>query len=105
MMSKYHRFPVGCHLALAVGLLLIAPSRARAEVIEHPPDASEVFHCAFDQTWDVNYDAWPDRWIRKTGTGYPNYVDIQIRDADDPEAAGGRYLEFNLDGSAAAVAS
>jgi hypothetical protein len=48
------------------------------------PDAVTVFHCAFGDDWDVNYDLWPDRWVRKTGLGYPHYVNIAIRD-DVPE--------------------
>ena len=42
-----------------------------------------VFHCTFGEDWDVNYDGWPDRWVRKTGPDYPHYVNIGIQDDDD----------------------
>jgi hypothetical protein len=66
-------------------------------------DAVDVFHCAFDQEWDVNFDRWPDRWVRQTGVQFPHYVNIGIH--DDASAAGGKCLEFDLDGAAAAVTS
>ena len=62
--------------------------------------AVEVFHCAFDQSWDVNYDAWPDRWERRTGPNYPHYAITEIRNVDDTRA-----LVIQPDGAAAAVTS
>ncbi|MEX0610695.1 MAG: hypothetical protein WD229_01130 [Pirellulales bacterium] len=62
-----------------------------------------MFHCSFGEDWDVNYDSWPDRWIRKTGPGFPHYVNIAIQ--DDPTAANGKCLTMDLDGAAAAVSS
>src|SRR3972149_5989382 len=70
---------------------------------DHPADAIEVFHCPFDQTWDVNYDEWPDRWVRRSGPDYPHYVNMQIRDTDDPQSARGRCLEIELDGASPPV--
>jgi hypothetical protein len=70
---------------------------------DRPADAIEVFHCAFDDAWDVNYDKWPDRWVRKTGPDYPYYVGVEI--ADEEEASGGRGLKFSLDGASASVSS
>src|SRR4051794_1379119 len=67
------------------------------------PDAITVFHCAFGDDWDVNYDLWPDRWVRKTGLGYPHYVNIAIQ--DDATAIGHKCLQIELDGAAAAVES
>src|SRR3954469_14718188 len=67
------------------------------------PDSVTVFHCAFGEDWDVNYDLWPDRWVRKTGLGYPHYVNIAIQ--DDSTAVGHKCLQIDLDGAAAAVAS
>jgi hypothetical protein len=66
-------------------------------------DAVNVFHCAFGNEWDVNYDTWPDRWVRSTGAEFPHYVKIGIR--DDPSALGGKSLQIALDGAAAAVSS
>src|SRR3954451_6551248 len=68
---------------LAIVVALILTLRAAAGEGRHP-DAVTVFHCAFGDDWDVNYDLWPDRWVRKTGLGYPHYVNIAIRD-DVPE--------------------
>jgi hypothetical protein len=72
---------------------------------DHPPDTIEVFRCTFDESWDANYDLWPDRWVRQSGPDYPRYVGVQIRDDDDAKAIGGRVLEIDLDGASAAVAS
>ena len=66
-------------------------------------DAVLVFHCAFGDDCDVNYDGWPDRWVRKTGLDYPHYVNIAIQ--DDKSAPGNRCLTVGLDGAAAAVVS
>src|SRR6478672_11140183 len=66
-------------------------------------DSVTIFHCDFGDEWDVNYDGWPDRWDRKTGTDYPHYVNATIRDDDD--ATGKKCLKIDLDGAAAAVRS
>lgn len=105
-MNQYRRLSSVCHAALAVILAwqgAIGISLAAGG--EHGTDAVEIFHCAFDKGWDENFDEWPDRWIRKSGSSYPHYVDIRIRDTDDPQASEGRYLEFSLDGASAAVVS
>jgi hypothetical protein len=92
---------------LLVFACIVGPSvrSARAAGIERPADAIEVFHCAFDEAWDANYDEWPDRWTRDSGEAYPHYVDIRMRPSDDPKATGGQFLELNLDGASAAVSS
>jgi hypothetical protein len=64
-------------------------------------DAVSVFHCNFGKDWDVNYDLWPDRWVRKTGPGYPHYVNIEIADDDTVE----KCLRIDLDGASAGVVS
>ena len=64
-------------------------------------DEVSVFHCKFGEDWDVNYDHWPDRWVRKTGPEYPHYVEIEL--VDDPVQ--GRCLQIDLDGAGAAVTS
>ena len=86
---------------LATWSIVAAPAWAASE--DRQEGAAEIFHCPFDQVWDVNYDAWPDRWVRQTGPGYPHYVVIEIRDVDDGSA--GRSLIFDLDGGAAAISS
>jgi hypothetical protein len=67
------------------------------------PDAVNVFSCTFGDEWDVNYDGWPDRWVRKTGLEYPHYVQIQID--DDKSAPSKKCLTLKLDGAAAAISS
>ncbi|HVT26935.1 MAG TPA: hypothetical protein VHE81_02845, partial [Lacipirellulaceae bacterium] len=66
-------------------------------------DAVTVFHCAFGDNWDINYDAWPDHWVRKTGMGFPQYVEIAIQ--KDATAVGHKALQIDLDGASAAVVS
>jgi hypothetical protein len=86
--------------ALLALLILSAPALAS----EAPnPDAVNVFRCMFDDAWDVNYDHWPDRWVRKTGSEYPHYVQIEIQ--DDDAAPNNRCLTIKLDGAAAAISS
>jgi len=67
------------------------------------PEASEVFHCTFDESWDANFNGWPDRWTRRRGPGYPHYVKIEIN--RQPSPAGDRCLRIDVDGGAAAVFS
>lgn len=110
-MNKYRRLAGACHPAviarwltvtLAVCLMVRAAS---AKKIERPADAIEVFHCDFDDSWDENFDDWPDRWTRQSGAGFPHYVDVRIRDTDGPGATSGRYLEIDLDGASAEISS
>ena len=81
---------------------LILPAAAACGE-ERAADAVSVFHCAFDQAWDVNFDRWPDRWVRQTGVKYPHYVSIGIQ--DDDTAGAKKCLRLDLDGAAAAVSS
>ncbi len=109
-MNKYLRSAAVCHATtllklVAFGLAAVSPALAGATEVERPADAIEVFHCAFDQPWDVNFDEWPDRWVRRSDGNYPHYVEIRVRDAKDVTASSGRYLEFDLDGASAAVSS
>jgi hypothetical protein len=87
--------------AFLVVAMILSPLVARGEA--PPPEAVNVFHCTFGDEWDVDYDAWPDRWFRRTGEKYPHYVNIGIR--DDDSAPGKKCLQIHLDGAAAAIAS
>lgn len=91
-------------LAAAIALALCAGG-AWAFEIERPADAIEVFHCDFNPSWDANFDEWPDRWTRRSATGYPQFVNIHVREADEAESTAGRTLEIELDGASAAVSS
>jgi hypothetical protein len=81
--------------------LILSAKLAAEEVRQN--DAVTVFHCAFGDDWDVNYDAWPDRWVRQTGLGFPQYVNIAIH--NDTTAIGHKSLQIDLDGASAAVVS
>jgi hypothetical protein len=81
---------------------LILAVRAGGEEGRHP-DAVPVFRCTFGEDWDMNYDGWPDRWVRKTGPNYPHYVNIAIQ--EDATAVEHKCLRLDLDGAAAAVVS
>ncbi|QDU91584.1 hypothetical protein Pla175_50140 [Pirellulimonas nuda] len=87
-------------------ILLTCPLARQAEGVRapaRPSDAVEVFHCGFDEAWDVNYDGWPDRWRRAEGPDYPRYVEMEIDDAAG--ASSGRALVIRLDGSRAEASS
>ncbi len=81
---------------------LILSANVVAEETRHP-DAVPVFQCTFGDDWDVNYDSWPDRWVRKTGSGLPHYVGIAIQ--EDATAIGHKCLQIDLDGASAEVES
>ncbi len=66
-------------------------------------DAVPLFECSFDETWDSNFDDWPDRWQRIRGRGFPGYVPISIT-ADETDA-GNRSLRIGLDGAAVGLIS
>ncbi len=110
-MTQYRQFTAGCHAPTCLrilALVLIAAPLAHtsfADHLERPFDAMEVFHCVFDTEWDNNFDDWPDRWIRRSGPGYPHYVNIRIRDNDQPQSTTGRSLEIDLDGASASISS
>lgn len=87
---------------LGPAALLIVAAATRADDARHP-DAVEIYHCAFGEEWDVNYDRWPDRWVRKSGSDYPHYVNIEID--DNETAAGKESLVIDLDGAAASITS
>src|SRR6478672_1162972 len=87
-------------LALVAALILSA--HVLAGDVRHP-DAVPVFRCQFAEDSDVDYDGWPDRWLRKSGAGYPQYVNMAIQ--DDATAAGHKCLQIDLDGAAAALQS
>lgn len=86
--------------ALVAAVIVLAVSGASDA---RQSDSVTVFHCAFGDDWDVNYDGWPDRWERKTGVDYPHYVNVAIHDDDEVESK--KCLRIDLDGAAAALSS
>lgn len=89
------------HSGLVSVLILLVSGLAS----EGSNDSTAVFECSFGppEKWDVNYDGWPDRWERKSGSEYPHYVNIAIQ--DDNTVEGNKCLRIDLDGAAAAITS
>lgn len=84
-------------------VLLIVAAMPEASTAERNPDAVTVFHCDFGETWDVNYDEFPDHWTRAEGREYPLYLKVKI--SEEPSPVGDRCLRIQLDGGAAAIYS
>lgn len=84
---------IGTMLWLAL-ILAVAPPATNETAAP-----AELFRCDFGESWDRNYDSWPDGWTRAVGPKYPNYVKIRL--ANDPEDANNRCLQVDLDGGAA----
>lgn len=91
-------------LSLAlVPMLVLAADWRDAPLEQRHPEAIELFACDFEDGSDLNYDLWPDQWTRRSGPGFPRYIDIEI---DDKEAGqGGRSLCIKLDGGSATTYS
>ncbi|MGQ9575939.1 MAG: COG1470 family protein [Thermoguttaceae bacterium] len=85
----------------AVWALLIVAIRADAPSGGRYPGATEVFHCDFSESWDRDFNGWPDRWTRQQGPGFPHYVKISVCSA--PGLAGHGALRMEMDGGAAAA--
>ncbi len=84
-------------------LLLIVAANPDAPMAGREPDAVVLFQCDFGESWDTNFDQWPDGWVRQRGVGFPNYVKIQI--ANDPAAPKNHCLRIDLDGGGGALDS
>lgn len=84
-------------------LLIMAADWKDTPIEQRHPEAVELFHCDFEEDSDLNYDLWPDQWTRRTGPGYPRYIDIEIDDKDVGE--GKRALSMKLDGGSATAYS
>ena len=82
-------------------LILVAGEIAPAE--NRYPAAIQVFHCDFGESWDANYDLWPEGWSRKRGPRFPLFLDADIE--DDSTLSSARRLTFKLDGSGVAAFS
>ncbi|MEW4565951.1 hypothetical protein AB1K70_25770 [Bremerella sp. JC770] len=84
-------------------LMALAVGWKDAPIEDRHPEAIELFQCNFEEDTDLNYDLWPDQWTRRSGPGYPRYVDIEITDQD--AASQDRSLNIRLDGGAATAYS
>ena len=83
--------------------LLIVAIHPAGEAEARYSGAKTVFECAFDKTWDENFDGWPDNWTRRRGPDYPHYVSIKI--SDEPSPVGDRCLRIEPDGAGAVAYS
>jgi hypothetical protein len=84
-------------MKILLSLLILTVVRAAPNAVAAAP---EVFDCTFGESWDQNYDEWPDGWSRRRGKGYPEYVSVKIVPAEDALAEG-KCLQVDLDGGAA----
>jgi hypothetical protein len=85
-----------------LGLLIVTAVAGEPRHQRHP-EAVTLFECGFEEDWDKNFDAWPDRWTRRRSPGYPHYLSIKIN--RQPSAQGKRCLRIGLNGGAATVHS
>lgn len=67
------------------------------------PAAVEVYHCDFEEASDDDFDGWPQGWTRRSGVGYPHYLDLKL--SHEPSAVGEQCWRFELNGGAAAAAA
>jgi hypothetical protein len=73
--------------------------------IEQDSYTETVFEIDFGPSSDLNYDQWPDKWTRRRGMGFPEYVGVGI--AEDPNDTSGdaKCLRMDLDGGGATAYS
>lgn len=84
-------------------LLLVGGDWRDAPIDGRHPEAIELFACDFEENTDVNFDRWPDQWTRRTGPGYPRYLEVGITDTE--RAKGTQSLHMRLDGGSATIYS
>ncbi len=85
-----------------LSILILATGVAKPSDVRYP-DAIEDFRCDFGPPWDPRFDGEPDRWTRQYSAKFPRYLPGSI--VDDPTAASGRCLRFELDGGGAVICS
>ena len=89
-------------MKLLLPLLIIAITPG-VPIEQRYPDAKQVFYCDFCGTWDENFDGWPDGWSRRRGSGFPHFIEVQIR--NEPSPVGNHCLRIELNGAAAVAYS
>lgn len=83
--------------------LLIVAIAPDAPIEARYPETAAVFQCNFDESWDKNFDEWPDPWTRRKGPGFPHYVSVKIK--KEPWPQGSHCLRIELNGKGAVAYS
>jgi hypothetical protein len=88
--------------------LALAGLGATAEGSGPPHSTGTVVHYSFEQDDDRDFDGLPDNWTRRTGAGFPAYVETEI-DAHcgrpHEGETGGKSLQFRVNGGPAILYS
>ncbi|NMC19902.1 MAG: hypothetical protein GYA33_05715, partial [Thermogutta sp.] len=50
------------------------------------PGTQPVYSLDFSEPADINYDNWPDHWTRRVGSGFPEYLKMEIVAAPSPDS-------------------
>ncbi len=75
-----------------------------AKDIDHFNDSVPVFICRFsEEEWDINYDQWPDGWMRSQDMEHASYARIAIEPGE--EDIQGNMLVIHPDGSSVKISS
>lgn len=104
----------GCHnfmdylltaaFMLIVGLGEDAPKGSPpGAAIAESTDFFTAYQCDYEETFDQNYDNWPDYWTRLEGPRYPLYVKAEIVREPSPDSP--RSWRVFLDGGSFAARS
>ncbi|MEN0110429.1 MAG: hypothetical protein AAF805_06860, partial [Planctomycetota bacterium] len=82
------------------------PVAPASPIVTSEDDLVRVWRCEFDdERWDVNYDAWPDRWSRVYDDEHPQYVRMRIEPLEDASEGSGRRMVIRPDGASARLRS
>lgn len=83
--------------------LMIVAAALGAPIEGRYPGATTAYECDFEADSDEDFDGWPKGWRRKTGPGYPHYLEMFL--IERPSARGKQCFRFELNGGAAAATS
>ena len=92
---QYRRFILTAPLVLAMAVcwfMSVSMPACRAQ------ELIDRFEANFEQSEDINFDNWPDRWKRKKGREFPVYSKIEIEPELSSAANSNKVLGMHLDG-------
>lgn len=85
---------------LPVAVLVVVP------IVSAEPSSMEiVYQTGFEEGADINFDGWPDQWMRRRGIGFPQYLEIGIAVDPKPLPNSKQALRMELDGSGSTIYS